>query len=53
MSTLDRHFKCPKSLKIQLMGQSRAARHQVYEAYNSFSNWKKRVAVKRDSKAEA
>jgi len=48
MAILDSTFKCPKSLKVMLLGQSRAQRRGMLEALQSYHNWKKRVATKRD-----
>ncbi len=39
---LDKHFRCPKWLKVATLGQTREQRLSMFEAYQSYINWKKR-----------
>jgi hypothetical protein len=47
MAKLDKHFKCPKSLKISMIGQTKDLRHTMYEAHQSLIDFKKKTP-KRD-----
>ena len=53
MALLDKHFKCPKSLKVATMGQPRSLRHSMYEAHASYLAYKRKSITKRtDSVAD-
>jgi hypothetical protein len=46
---LDKHFKCPKSLKIMLIGQSKSQRRGMLEAHASMLALKRRQSIQRGS----
>lgn len=52
MSSLDKHFKCPKWLKIATMNQTRECRISMFEAYQSYTKYKKRSSTKRTESTE-
>lgn len=49
MKKLDKNFKCPKSLKISMIGQSRDLRLTMYEAYQCKIEQQKKSHKSKDS----
>ena len=43
MVKLDKHFKCPKWLKIATAGQTRSERRSLFEAFQEYLNFKKKA----------
>lgn len=50
MSKLDKHFNCPKSLKVAMLGLPKEQKTSMYEAHQSYLAYKNKAPKSKDTK---